>query len=159
MKKAKVNFYVRYAQNTPVVFPGNFVGKVGCIYGRLNGKSAPIFWVCDNFFLTNGKLSVHIYTGEVWQTVKVGREHPCYRLVAEAVHKLGFIPQVQAKSAVKVRPGETEMLMRHSARHKKGSGSRINSHQINPVLRWNEVTEEAHWFAKGNASVVASNIR
>ena len=39
------------------------------------------------------------------------------------------------------------------------SGSRINTHQINNPLRWNEVTETAHWYGKGNASVVASNIR
>lgn len=39
--------------------------------------------------------------------------------------------------------------------HKKGTGSRINTYQINNPLRWNEVTETAHWYGHGNASVVA----
>ena len=32
----------------------------------------------------------------------------------------------------------------------KGSGSRIITYQINPPLKWNEVTELAHWEGKGN---------
>lgn len=53
-----------------------------------------------------------------------------------------------------------ENMMCHDRRHKKsGGGSRINTHQINQPLRWNEVTEDAHWYAHGNASVVANNAR
>lgn len=52
-------------------------------------------------------------------------------------------------------------LMKHDRRHKNGSGGArlINDAQINAPLKWQEVTEEAHWAFSGNASVVASNIR
>lgn len=52
-----------------------------------------------------------------------------------------------------------EELMRHERHHKKGSGNRICTNQINGPLKWKEVTEIAHWEGKGNASVVAASIR
>lgn len=53
-----------------------------------------------------------------------------------------------------------ENMMRHERKHKKsGGGSRIYTNQINSPLRWKDVTEEAHWYGSGNASVVANNAR
>ena len=53
---------------------------------------------------------------------------------------------------------DCQNMMKSYALHKKGTGSRINTYQINSPLHWNEVTETAHWYGHGNASVVASNI-
>lgn len=54
-----------------------------------------------------------------------------------------------------------ERMMSHARKKKNGSGGvrLINDAQINPPMKWREVTEEAHWAFSGNASIVASNCR
>lgn len=141
-----VKQYVRLARKT-VNFPNKFKIYPGSIYGRQDN----IFWVCDCFKTINGKLPVHIYEAE-WRIMFVDRTCPIYKWVQSAIFQLGYKPEIVTEKINYVE------LMKHDRRHKKGSGSRIYTNQINGPLKWNEVTEAAHWFGHGNASVVASNI-
>jgi len=86
----------------------------------------------------------------------VNADHPCYKWVKSVCEKLGYIPKIQREN---LSFDDCQSMMKSYALHKKGTGSRINTYQINNPLRWNEVTETAHWYGHGNASVVASNIR
>ena len=86
----------------------------------------------------------------------VNADHPIYKWVKSACEKLGYIPTVQREN---LSFNDCKNMMKSYALHKKGTGSRINTYQINNPLRWNEITEDAHWYGHGNASVVASNIR
>lgn len=81
--------------------------------------------------------------------------HPCYKWVKAAIKELGRVPKIKESFTQK----ECKNMMKTYTLPKKGNGSRINTHQINSVLKWNEVTELAHWTGKGNASVMACNIR
>jgi hypothetical protein len=148
--------YVRFASGK-VNFPDNFQVYKGSIYGRFsNAAGMPIFWVCDNYALVEGRLPVHIYNNGIWKLSFVEPSHPCYKWVKEAIEKMGKVPSIEKRF---VSGRDIKALMHQEPRHKKGNGSRINTHQINQPLRWNEVTELAHWNGKGNASVVACNIR
>ena len=148
-------FYVRFCTKA-VNFPGNFRVYPGSIYGRYTENGKPVFWVCDNYIALSGKLTIHVYNGEYWKICPVDPDHPCYKWVKSAINQLGMIPKVDREN---LSHDTVEDMMKTYSRHKKGNGSRINTNQINQPLRWNEVTEEAHWYGKGNASVVASNIR
>lgn len=77
-------------------------------------------------------------------------------LLRFSLRKLGRTPVVDK---VDLTFDQVQNMMKHSALHKKGSGSRINTYQINPPLQWNEVTELAHWEGKGNAGRIANDIR
>ena len=150
-------FYVRLNRAGVSYFPENFVIYPGAIYGRTSDKNGkPVFWVCDNYALVNGKLPVHIYSGDNWKLLFVGAKHPCYQWVKSAIEQLGYVPKISREA---LSFDDVRNLMKANARHKKGSGSRIHTNQINGVLKWNEVTEDAHWHGHGNASVVAANIR
>lgn len=155
-KKHNPKFYVRYAQCKANVL--DFVAPKGAIYGRFSdSKGNPVYWVCD-YFKTDkyGNLSVYVNIDGEW-SIRVARENSkIYNWVKYAVNKLGFIPVVDDKKVWNEKPSE---LMKTYSRHKKGTGSRINTNQINESLRWNEVTEIAHWYGKGNASVIANGIR
>ena len=148
-------FYVRLCTK-PVNFPGDFLVYSGSIYGRYTEDEKPVFWVCDNYTTINGKLPVHIYSGNYWKLYFVEPDHPCYKWVKSSINQLGKIPKIDKEN---LRHKDYENLMKHDSLHKKGTGCRINTHQINQPLEWREVTEYAHWHGKGNASVVASNIR
>ena len=155
--KHEPKFYVRLCQGRPYTFTGNFTIYPGSIYGRFadkNGKS--VFWVCDSYALKDDKLPVHIFNGNYWKFCFVSSEHPCYKWVKSAIEQLGKIPKVETET---ITHKDCENMMKTYSMHKKGTGSRINTHQINPALKWNEITEIAHWYGKGNASVVACNIR
>lgn len=155
--KHEPKFYVRLCTKNPVNYPGNFRVYSGSIYGRFSDSTGkPIFWVCDNYATVNGKLPVHIYDGTFWKLNFVDASHPCYQWVKIAIQKIGKIPKIDKENMCHEDYSE---LMKTYSRHKKGSGCRINTHQINQPLRWNEVTELAHWHGKGNASIVACNIR
>lgn len=154
-KKHAPKFYVRYAQCKANVL--DFVAPKGAIYGRFSDvKGNPVYWVCDYFKTDkNGNLSVYVNVDGEW-SIRVARENSeIYKWVKYAVNKLGFIPVVDDKKVWNEKPSE---LMKTYSRHKKGTGSRINTNQINESLRWNEVTEIAHWYGKGNASVVGNSI-
>lgn len=154
-KKHVAKFYVRYAQNKTNVM--DFVAPKGAIYGRcLDKKGNPVYWVCDYFKTDkNGSLSVYVNMDGEW-SIRVARENgKIYNWVKNAINKLGFIPVVDNPKIYNEKPSE---LMRTYSRHKKGTGSRINTSQINESLRWNEVTEIAHWYGKGNASIVGNSI-
>lgn len=154
--KHEPKFYVKLAKN-PVNFVGNFRVYPGSIYGRCTDVAgAPIFWVCEQFNFSDSTLPVHVFDGTSWKLSRVPASHPCYKWVKSAIHILGFIPNVDVEC---ITFEDTRGMMKHYSLHKKGSGARICTNQINPVLRWNEVTETAHWYGKGNASVVASNIK
>lgn len=150
-------FYIRIVPGNaePVNFPGNFKVFPGSIYGRYSENGKHIFWVCDNYCFTREAMQIHIYNGEYWKNVIVNAKHPCYKYVMISLRKLGRIPKIHKEI---ITLDDCRNLMKADARHKKGTGSRINTNQINNPLRWNEVTEIAHWYGKGNASVVASNI-
>lgn len=155
--KHESKLYIRLCRGKAYTFIGDFIIYPGSIYGRFpdkNGKS--IFWVCDNYVLKSGKLPVHIYNGNYWKLCLVSEEHQCYKWVKAAINKLGKIPKVETEI---ITQKDCENMMKTYALHKKGTGSRLNTHQINSVLKWDEVTELAHWHGKGNASVVACNIR
>lgn len=155
-KKHAQKFYVRYAQYKTNVL--DLTAPKGAIYGRFSdAKGNPIYWICD-FFKTdaNGSLSVYVNMDEEWSIRVAKRNSKIYNWVKTAVNKLGFIPVVDNAKVYNEKPSE---LMKTYSRHKKGTGSRINTNQINNPLRWNEVTVEAHWLGKGNASVVANGIR
>lgn len=163
MEKKKYNhehapkFYVRIVPRNaePVNFLNNFKVYPGSIYGRFEENGTRIFWVCDNYHFTKNAMQIHIFTGSYWKNVIVNANHPCYKYVMISLRKLGYIPKVRREI---ITFDDCRNLMKADARHKKGTGSRINTNQINNPLRWNEVTEIAHWYGKGNASVVASNI-
>lgn len=149
-------FYVRLCKGTVTNLPCDFKVLPGAIYGRYtNENEKRVFWVCDDFALFNGKLPVHIFCG-YWQDVLVNADHPIYKWVKSACEKLGYIPTVQREN---LSFDSCKSMMKTYALHKKGTGSRINTHQINNPLEWNEVTEEAHWYGKGNAGWTVSNIR
>lgn len=154
--KHEQKFYVRLCQGKTVNFPDNFIVYPGSIYGRYSENNKRIFWVCDSYILENGKLPVHIFNGSYWKLCMVSSNHPCYKYVKFAVESLGKIPKIRKEN---LSFDDCKDMMKTYSLHKKGNGSRINTHQINQPLRWNEVTEIAHWHGKGNASVVASNIR
>lgn len=149
-------FYVRFAQNRPVNMPGDFKVFTGSIYGRYNANQKPIFWVCDCYYLYKGKLPVHVFNGKDWKLQYLDKAHPICKWVVYAIRKLGRIPKIDTES---LTLSDCENLMKSYALHKKGTGSRLNTNQINGPLRWNEVTEIAHWYGKGNASVVACGIK
>ena len=148
--------YTRFLQKgNPVIFPDNFRVYPGSIYGRYTDtKGNRIFWVCDQYNLVEGKLPVHIYNG-YWKTLLVSSDHPCYKWVKKVVESLGRIPEVTMEN---LTFKDCKSMMKSPCLHKKGTGSRLNTYQINAPLKWNEVTEIAHWNGKGNASVVASSI-
>ena len=149
-------FYVRLCQGSITNLPDDFKVFPGAIYGRYTNKNGKrIFWVCDDFKLINGKLPVHIFCG-YWQDTLVNADHQCYKWVKYVCEKLGHIPKVQREN---LSFDSCKNMMKTYARHKKGTGSRINTHQINNPLEWNEITEDAHWYGKGNASVVANGMR
>lgn len=147
--------YVRYAINK-AIFPDNFTIYPGSIYGRYTVNNSPIFWVCDQYYLVKGKLPVHIYNGIYWEIHLISKNHPCYQWVLKVIRDLGKIPKIQHES---LEFNDYKEMMKTYSRHKKGVGSRINTRQINQPLKWNEVTEYAHWYGKGNASIVANSIR
>ena len=149
-------FYVRVC-NKSALLVDDFPVYAGSIYGRYtNANGNAVFWVCDSYALIDGKLPIHIHDGNHWKFCLAEADHPCYKWVKIVIGKLGRIPKVDREN---LRKNDYANLMKHDSLHKKGSGSRINTHQINQPLRWREVTEIAHWYGKGNASVVASNIR
>ena len=148
-------FYVRLC-NEHVIYPQNFTVFPGAIYGRFCAKNGNVLWVCDNYSMIDGKIPVHFFFNEKWKLCFVGENHPCYQWVKSVIEKLGRVPEIRKE---KLGREVCESLMKNNSLHKKGTGSRINTHQINQPLRWNEGTEIAHWHGKGNASVVASNIR
>ena len=155
MIKHQPKFYVRLAQ-ARTVYPDNFQVYQGSVYGRFchkNGKR--YFWVCDNYALIDGKLPVHVYNGKDWTLCRVDSSHPVYQWVKSMIENLGYIPKVQK---VVVSTDACSQLMKTNSRHKKGTGGRINTHQINNPLQWREVTELGHW-ANCPASVVGNNIR
>ncbi len=152
MIKHKPKFYVKLA-GFPVSLPGNFQVYTGSIYGRCMVESKSVFWVCDNYALINEKLPIHIYDGNFWKLIFVSSTHLCYKWVKNMVENLGQLPYVDKEKV------DFSELMKTYSLHKKGSGSRINTNQINQPLRWNEVTEIAHWYGKGNASIVACSIK
>lgn len=157
MIKHEPKFYVRLCKGKSVNFPDNFTIYPGSIYGRFTDKQGKrIFWVCNDYRLTNGKLPVNIFDGIRWTLCLVNADHLCYKWVKSVCEKLGYIPKIQREN---LSFDDCQNMMKSYALHKKGTGSRINTHQINNPLRWNEVTETAHWYGHGNASVVASNIR
>lgn len=149
-------FYVRLCQGKSVSFPDNFAIFPGSLYGRYTSNNKRIFWVCDNYNYINDRLQVHFYNGAYWKIEWISSAHPVYKWVKSALSELGKIPKIDRD---KISFDDAKNLMRHDRLHKKGSGSRINNHSINPPLKWNEITEIAHWYGKGNASVVACNIR
>lgn len=149
-------FYVKFTQEKSALLQGMYV-YIGSIYGRYsdsNGKAC--FWICDNYALVNGKLPIHFNDGNGWKLLFVSSAHPCYKWVKTMILDLGYVPKIQKEA---FSENQIKNMMKHDRYLKKGSGSRIYTNQINNPLRWNEVTELAHWYGKGNASVVASNIR
>lgn len=155
--KHEPKFYVRLCKGKSVKFPNDFTVYSGSIYGRFQDiKGKKIFWVCDSYCLEDGKLPIHIFDGTCWKLYSVNAEHPCYKWVKAAIESLGYIPKIQREN---ITFEDCQNMMKSYALHKKGTGTRINTYQINNPLQWNEVTEDAHWYGKGNASVVASNIR
>lgn len=111
----------------------------------------------DDFKRVNDAYSVHILTENKkakWEYESASAK--IQQFITIALRKLGRTPIVDKAD---LTFDNVRNMMKHSALHKKGSGARINTHQINPPLQWNEVTELAHWEGKGNASVIASNIR
>lgn len=144
-------------QSKPVVFTDNFTLYPGSIYGRYSENGTDVFFVCDNYALIRGCLPVHVYRRNLWRLEMLPQSHYVYREVKNTVLKLGYVPKVTTEFLTET---ELKNMMSHDRRHKGGSGaSRINNNQINNPLQWNEVTELAHWYGKGNASVVACNIR
>lgn len=152
--KHEPKFYVRYCTK-PFNFPNNFRVYVGSIYGRYTENGNTVFWVCDNYTTIDGKLPIHFCNGNRWKSVLVGENHSCYKWVKFAINKIGKVPKIDRENLKHENYAE---LMKTYSRHKKGSGGRINTHQINQPLHWNEVTELAHWNGKGNASMVANSI-
>lgn len=154
---SKGKFYVRYAQYNSVNLVGGFEVYKGSIYGRYTENGNAIFWVCDNFKRTpDGRLPVHVFKGEHWEYALLPKGHLIRKWVNYAILKIGKVPVVINPRVYNARP---EDLMKASRKHKKGSGQREHRYQVNNPLQWNEVTEIAHWYGKGNASVVACNIR
>lgn len=155
--KHESKFYVRFSGKESVNFPANFTVYPGSVYGRFsNSEGKKIFWVCDCYQTVNGKLPVHIFNGSYWKLSLINANHPCYKWVKIACEKLGYIPKPNTEN---LSFEECKEMMKSYALHKNGTGSRINTHQINNPLQWNEVTEYAHWYGKGNASVVANGMR
>lgn len=150
-------FYVRIDLGKAVTLPGNFKAYPGSVYGRFTKEGKSVFWVCDNYALIEGKLPIHICINDEWKLVYCAKDESCYQWVKSIIMQLGYVPTVKNANYMSFRT--VENMMRHDRLHKKGSGQRICTNQLNPPLRWKEVTEVAHWFGKGNASVVASNIR
>ncbi len=155
--KHEPKFYVRLRTGKSCEFPEHFCVYPGSTYGRfVDSKGKTTFWVCDTYALKGGKLPIHIYQGLYWKLELVDKTHPCYKWVETTLNNLGRIPKVNRET---LSFDELKNMMKHERRHKSGSGSRIYTNQINGPLQWNEVTELAHWNGKGNASVVAANIR
>lgn len=165
MKKAAGNhthvhpskMYVRYAQGKSVSFPGNFEVYPGSVYGRFqDSKGTTVFWICENFQKAAQGYQILFSDGKSgWYQTHAKKGTQIYQWISFAIKKLGFVPTVE-KSHERVNYAQ---LMRTYSQHKKGTGSRINTRQINNPLQWREVTENAHWTAQGNASVVANNMR
>ena len=149
-------FYVRIVPRNAelVIFPNNFKVFPGSIYGRYSENGKRIFWACDNYNFTHEAMQIHIFDGTYWKCEIVKANHPCYKWVVISLKKLGYIPKVQREI---ITFDNCQQLMKANARHKKGSGSRINTNQINNPLRWREVTELGHWIGRP-ASVVANSI-
>ena len=150
-------FYVRYAQRKPVNFPLDFQVYPGSIYGRYQDKNGiQVFWICENFRKTSQGYQILFSNGkDGWNSMAVSKDSTIYKYITIAIRKLGFVPTVN-RTHERV---DYAQLMKTYSCHKKGTGSRINTRQINNPLQWNEVTEDAHWFGKGNASVVGNNCR
>lgn len=156
MKRA-TQAYTRLCTSKPGLFPGNFKIYVGALYGRFhdeNGNS--VFWVCDNYALIKGKIPVHIYDGAEWRLVYVDKANRIYQSIKRAILTIGRVPRVE--SAV-ISFADYRQMMKTEPRHKKGTGSRIYTNQINGALKWREVTELAHWEGRGNASMMAEGMR
>ena len=150
-------FYVRLATK-PVMFPENFLVHTGSFYGRFqNTEGKQVFWVCDDFKKVNGAYSVHVLTEDEkakWDYRTASAK--IQQLITVSLRKLGRTPIVDKAD---LTFDNVRNMMKHSALHKKGSGARINTYQINPPSQWNEVTELAHWEGKGNAGRIANDIR
>lgn len=151
----KEKMYVKFVCGKSALLKGMRVYS-GSVYGRYESNEKPCFWICDNYALVDGKMPIHFNNGNGWELIFVSMSHPCYKWVKKAILALGYVPKIQKEI---LSEKEIENLMKHDRYLKKGSGSRIYTNQINNPLRWNEVTELAHWHGKGNASVVAANIR
>lgn len=137
-----------------VIFPDNFKVYPGSIYGRYSENGKRIFWVCDNYHFTREAMQIHIFNGKYWKNEIINANHPCYKWVVASLRKLSYIPKVQRET---ITLEDCHNLMKANTCHKKGSGSRINTNQINNPLRWREVTELGHWAGRP-ASVVANSI-
>lgn len=152
-KRKKEKFYVRYATKQTTL-PQEFPVPKGAIYGR-KGKQ---FWVCDCFKVDkDGSLPVYFYNGNDWIATAASTQSKVYSMIVYAIRKLGFIPTVEYKLKP-IYNVKCQDLMRTYSVHKKGTGSRINTNQINADLKWREVTELGHW-ANIPASVIANSIR
>lgn len=149
-------FYVRIVPRNAesVIFPDNFKVYPGSIYGRYSENGKRIFWVCDNYHFTREAMQIHIFNGKYWKNEIINANHPCYKWVVASLRKLSYIPKVQRET---ITLEDCHNLMKTNTCHKKGSGSRINTNQINNPLRWREVTELGHWAGRP-ASVVANSI-
>jgi hypothetical protein len=150
--------YTKYAKN-PFIFVNDFNVYAGSIYGRcIDGTGTTVYWVCDNYATTNNKLYIHYCTDRRnnWELIRISPAHPCYKLVKTMLQKLDKIPYIDKDN---LNEKTITHMMKHYSRKKKSQGTRINTNQINQPLRWNEVTEEAHWACQGNCSVVANAIR
>ena len=105
----------------------------------------------------NDAYSVHILTENKKAKWEYGSASAkIQQFITIALRKLGRTPIVDKAD---LTFDNVRNMMKHSALHKKGSGARINTYQINPPLQWNEVTELAHWEGKGNAGRIANDIR
>ena len=147
-----VRIVPRYAES--VIFPDNFKVYPGSIYGRYSENGKRIFWECDNYHFTREAMQIHIFNGKYWKNEIINANHPCYKWVVASLRKLSYIPKVQRET---ITLEDCHNLMKANTCHKKGSGSRINTNQINNPLRWREVTELGHWAGRP-ASVVANSI-
>lgn len=153
--KKKEKYFIDFCQN-PTVIVGKKPLFKGSIYGRYYKNHKPYWWMCEDYELIDGHLPILIFKEKRWRRQLVDCTHPCYKWVKKTVEKLGRIPVVD-KEPHSFK--DVEQLMKTYSLHKKGTGSRINTNQINNPLKWNEVTQEAHWYGHGNASIVANGCR
>lgn len=143
---------------------GRFIKK-GCYYGRFHAENTDQFWIIDNpSEIKTGRIRALLHkrswNSNRWQRVLIGKDHPIWKQVSEWAKnhgdKLWIYTGETNKESMSFH--DVEMLMKTHIVRKKGTGSRLNTNQINQPLHWNEVTELAHWWGHGNASVVANSI-
>ena len=147
--------YCRINHGENITFPDNFKIFPGYCYGRFSDNGNTVFFVCTKYILKSRKLPVYVYIDNGWTMRYFSQESYIYKQVKSVIERYGKIPKIQ-KEFITFK--DCESMMQTYTRKKKSSGGRINTHQINTPLKWNEVTEIAHWHGKGNASVVACNI-